>query len=195
MKSIQDIRRQNINDLIERDFNGVQTRLAERMGTQANLVNRWAHGLKVIGDQVARKIEKAGNKPTNWLDVDHSLANMQDYQPIGPSDIGVLAAQNLERWMRESRDLSTQGKLSRASGVAQSTLNRMLNNEVSITIATLEAIAAPFGRRGYELLIHPGDPAGVRYDRSKFALLPESEKSKVESFIDFVITQNAKQTT
>lgn len=29
MKSIQDIRKQNINDIIDRDFNGVQTRLAE----------------------------------------------------------------------------------------------------------------------------------------------------------------------
>ena len=50
MKSIQDIRRQNINDIIDRDFNGVQTRLAEKLGTQANLVNRWARGQKVVGD-------------------------------------------------------------------------------------------------------------------------------------------------
>lgn len=74
MKSIQDIRRQNINDIIDRDFNGVQTRLAEKLGTQANLVNRWARGQKVVGDTVARKIEKAANKPSNWLDVDHSLS-------------------------------------------------------------------------------------------------------------------------
>lgn len=55
MKSIQDVRRQNLNDLIDREFNGVQTRMAEKLGTQANLVNRWALGKKVIGDQVARK--------------------------------------------------------------------------------------------------------------------------------------------
>ncbi|EFI3598131.1 transcriptional regulator, partial [Escherichia coli] len=28
MKSIQDVRRQNLNDLIDREFNGVQTRMA-----------------------------------------------------------------------------------------------------------------------------------------------------------------------
>jgi hypothetical protein len=50
MKSIQDVRRQNLNDLIDREFNGVQTRMAEKLGTQANLVNRWALGKKVIGD-------------------------------------------------------------------------------------------------------------------------------------------------
>ncbi|MBI6263898.1 transcriptional regulator, partial [Proteus mirabilis] len=74
MKSIQDVRRQNLNDLIDREFNGVQTRMAEKLGTQANLVNRWALGKKVIGDQVARKIEAAANKPRNWLDIDRSLS-------------------------------------------------------------------------------------------------------------------------
>lgn len=106
MKSIQDVRRQNLNDLIDREFNGVQTRMAEKLGTQANLVNRWALGKKVIGDQVARKIEAAANKPRNWLDIDRSLSQ-EGFQPVGPSDIGQLAAHNLERWMSESRDLST----------------------------------------------------------------------------------------
>ena len=193
MKSIQDIRIQNLTDLIDREFNGVQTRLAERMETPANLVNRWVLGKKVIGDQVARKIETAANKPRNWLDIDHSLSQ-EGYSPIGPSDIGLLAAHNLERWMRESDNLSSQGKLFKASGVAQSSINRMLNNEVSVSIATLEALAAAFGRHGYELLVHPRDPANIRYDRKKYAELPGSEKDKIESYINFVISQNEKTT-
>ena len=193
MKSIQDIRRQNINDIIDRDFNGVQTRLAEKLGTQANLVNRWARGQKVVGDTVARKIEKAANKPSNWLDVDHSLSAVAiPQEEITPSDIGQLAAHNLEAWMQNNRELSSQGKLSKASVVAQATINRMLNNEVSVSISTLEAIASAFGRRGYELLIHPRDPATIHYDRARYALLPESEKSKIESYVDFVIVQNGK---
>jgi transcriptional regulator with XRE-family HTH domain len=182
MKSIQDVRRQNLNDLIDREFNGVQTRMAEKLGTQANLVNRWALGKKVIGDQVARKIEAAANKPRNWLDIDRSLSQ-EGFQPVGPSDIGQLAAHNLERWMSESRDLSTQGKLHRASGVAQVTISRLLNNEVSVSISTLENVASAFGRHGYELLIHPHDPATINYDRSRYALLPETEKAKIESNI------------
>ncbi|HAW0704339.1 TPA: helix-turn-helix domain-containing protein [Escherichia coli] len=192
MKSIQDIRIKNLSDIIDREFNGVQTRLAERLDTQANLVNRWVRGQKVIGDQVARKIEKAANKPTNWLDIDHSLAGYIVQNEIEPSDIGQLAASNLEAWMRENRELSSQGKLAKVSGVAQATINRMLNNEVSVSISTLETIAAAFGRHGYELLIHPRDPASISYDRMKYALLPETEKDKIQSFIDFVIVQNGK---
>lgn len=192
MKSIQDVRKQNLNDLIDREFNGVQTRLAEKLGTQANLVNRWARGQKVIGDTVARKLEAAANKPRNWLDIDRSLSQ-EGFQPVGPSDIGDMAALNLARWMSESRDLSTQGKLSRACGVAQVTISRLLNNEVSVSISTLETIASAFGRHGYELLIHPHDPASIKYDRSRYASLPDTDKEKIESYIDFVITQNQKQ--
>lgn len=191
MKSIQDVRRQNLRDLIDREFDGVQTRLAERLATQANLVNRWVLGKKVIGDQVARKIETAANKPRNWLDIDRSLT-LDSFTPVGPTDIGVIAAHNLERWMRESDELNSQGKLQRASGISQNTVSRMLNNEVSVSVSTLEAIASAFGRHGYELLIHPQDQSAIKYDRSRYALLPQSEKDKIESYIEFVLSQNNK---
>lgn len=191
MKSIQDVRRQNLRDLIDRDFNGVQTRLAERMETQANLVNRWVLGKKVIGDQVARKIESAANKPRNWLDIDRSLT-LDSFTPVGQTDIGIIAAHNLERWMRESESLTSQGKLERASGISQNTVSRMLNNEVSVSISTLESVASAFGRHGYELLIHPQDQSSIKYDRSRYALLPQSEKDKIESYIEFVLSQNDK---
>lgn len=57
-----------------------------------------------------------------------------------------------------------------------------------------ENVASAFGRHGYELLIHPHDPATINYDRSRYALLPETEKAKIESYIEFVINQNEKQT-
>ncbi len=92
MKSIQDVRRQNLNDLIDREFNGVQTRMAEKLGSQANLVNRWALGKKVIGDQVARKIEAAANKNpvTGLISIARFLRKV--FSLLGPSDIGQLAA-------------------------------------------------------------------------------------------------------
>lgn len=191
MKSIQDVRRQNLKELIDREFNGVQTRLAERMETPANLVNRWVLGKKVIGDQVARKIETAANKPRNWLDIDRSLSQ-EGYQPTGPSDIGLIASHNLQRWMSESEELTTQGKLQRASGISQNTVSRMLNNEVSVSISTLESIASAFGRRGYELLMHPQDQSSIKYDRARYESLPRSEKDKIESYIEFVLSQNDK---
>lgn len=191
MKSIQDVRRQNLKELIDREFNGVQTRLAERMETPANLVNRWVLGKKIIGDQVARKIETSANKPRNWLDIDRTLT-LDSYTPVGPTDIGIVAAHNLERWMRESDDLNSQGKLHRASGISQNTVSRMLNNEVSVSISTLESIASAFGRRGYELLMHPQDQSSIKYDRARYESLPKSEKDKIESYIEFVLSQNDK---
>ncbi|MEH4963379.1 helix-turn-helix domain-containing protein [Escherichia coli] len=193
MKSIHDIRRDNLKDLIDREFNGVQSRLAERMEIEPNLVSRWSNNKKKIGDTVARKIEKAGNKPTNWLDVDHYFAMQDDVAQMDAGQIGEVAAHNLKTWMGSNRELSSQQKLAEASGISQASINRMLRNEVSITIANLDAIAAAFGRRGYELLIPPNDPATINYDRSRYALLPEAEKDNIKNFIDFVMVKNDKQ--
>ena len=193
MKSIHDIRRDNLKDLIDREFNGVQSRLAERMEIEPNLVSRWSNNKKKIGDTVARKIEKAGNKPTNWLDVDHYFAMQDDVAQMDVGQIGEVAAHNLKAWMGSNRELSSQQKLAEASGISQASINRMLRNEVSITIANLDAIAAAFGRRGYELLIPPNDPATINYDRSRYALLPEAEKDNIKNFIDFVMVKNDKQ--
>lgn len=95
--------------------------------------------------------------------------------------------------MRESDDLNSQGKLHRASGISQNTVSRMLNNEVSVSISTLESIASAFGRRGYELLMHPQDQSSIKYDRARYESLPKSEKDKIESYIEFVLSQNDKK--
>jgi len=191
MKSINDIRRDNLRDIIDRDFNRTQSRLAERLECQPNLVSRWVKGVKTIGDSVARKIEKAANKPTYWLDVDHylSVAAGTD-QEQDNSEIGIVVASNLQHWMDSNRALSSQQKVAEAAGVSQATINRLLRNEASITLNNLAAIAGAFGRRPYELIVPPGDAGMIKYDHSRYALLPEGEKAKIESFIDFVFSQN-----
>ncbi|MDH8222600.1 XRE family transcriptional regulator, partial [Klebsiella pneumoniae] len=57
MKSIYDIRRDNLNEIIRKDFDNTQLRFAERLKKSANLVNRWSKGTKNIGASVAREIE------------------------------------------------------------------------------------------------------------------------------------------
>lgn len=193
MKSISDIRRDNLKDLIDREFNGVQSRLAERMGTEPNLVSRWSSGKKIIGDQSARKIEKAGNKPLNWLDVDHYFALAERPQSTEPTAIGEIVSHNLKRWMASSRDLSSQQRVADAAHISQATINRILRNEVSATVANLEAISRAFGRSAYEILIPPNDPATISYDRARYALLPEADKDKVESYVAFVMTSGTKK--
>ncbi|HHT0464843.1 TPA: helix-turn-helix domain-containing protein [Raoultella planticola] len=192
MKSIHDIRRENLKDLITTDFGGVQSRLSERMGIQSNLVNRWVNGKKVIGDVSARKIETAARLQTNWLDVDHKLSTLDDVDDVAFGDVREIVVHNLKQWMSNNQELSSQQRLADASGVSQPSINRILRNEVSANVAHLEAIATAFGRKTYELLLPQDGRAAIKYDHEQFALLPQGEKEKIESFIDFVIEQHTK---
>ncbi len=71
MKSIYDIRRDNLNEIIRKDFDNTQLRFAERIKKSANLVNRWSKGTKNIGANAAREIESFAGKGRFWLDIDH----------------------------------------------------------------------------------------------------------------------------
>lgn len=193
MKSINDIRRYNLRDIIDRDFGGTQTRLAERMEIQPNLVSRWLKGTKTIGDSVARKIEVAARRPRFWLDSDHVLAIAAGAENVdGETEIGAIAADNLRRWMDGSKELCSQQKVADRAGVGQSTVNRLLRNEASVTIGNLASVAEAFGRRPYELLIDRTDDSIIQYDRSMYAALPAAEKEKINAFIEFVFQQNQK---
>ncbi len=190
MKSIRDVRRQNLNDLIDREFNGVQTRMAEKLGTQANLVNRWALGKKVIGDRVARKLKRPPINPvTGLISIARFLRKVFSLSAQATLASWRLTTGTLDE--RKPRPFNT-GKTSPRIRRSPVTISRLLNNEVSVSISTTENVASAFGRHGYELLIHPHDPATINYDRSRYALLPETEKAKIESYIEFVINQNEK---
>ncbi|EJO9548332.1 helix-turn-helix transcriptional regulator [Cronobacter sakazakii] len=194
MKSIYDIRRENLSDILRRDFDGKQSRLAERMGIQPNLVSRWENGVKNIGSNSARRIEEAARRDSHWLDVDHELAQLAatDDSDEVSTDIGTLAASTLRTWMEQSGQMSQQ-RVADASGVSQATINRFLRQEASITLNNLAAIAEAFGRRAYEMILPKNDASLIEYDHSRYAALPEQEKAKIRSFIEFVMSQNNKQ--
>ncbi|WP_442801374.1 helix-turn-helix domain-containing protein [Serratia rubidaea] len=195
MKSINDIRRENLRDIINRDFDGRQVRLAERLEINANVISRWLKPEgekhhKAIGDTVARKLEAAARKPKFWLDRDHMLAMAAGAeQEQEETEIGAIVAKNLELWMSNNRDLSSQAKVAHAAGIGQATVGRVLNREGNTTLNNLEAIAGAFGRRGYELLLKQKDPTIINYDRTQYAKLSDEDKAKIESFIDFVMMQ------
>ncbi|ELY4225664.1 helix-turn-helix domain-containing protein [Cronobacter sakazakii] len=194
MKSIYDIRRENLSDILRRDFDGKQSRLAERMGIQPNLVSRWENGVKNIGSNSARRIEEAARRDSHWLDVDHELAQLAatDDSDDVSTDIGTLAAATLRTWMEQNGQMSQQ-RVADASGVSQATINRFLRQEASITLNNLAAIAEAFGRRAYEMILPKNDASLIEYDHSRYAALPEQEKAKIRSFIEFVMSQNNKQ--
>ncbi|AYC20089.1 hypothetical protein DZA65_03214 [Dickeya dianthicola] len=192
MKSIYDIRRENLQEVLRAAFDGKQSRLAERLEIQPNLVSRWENGKKNIGTASARKIELAGRLPQAWMDTDHVLSRAagETKNQGEPTSIGMIAAANLSRWMAEHRRLNSQQRVADASGVSQATINRMLNNEASITLNNMAAIAEAFGRRPYEMIIAHDDDSIIQYDHTQYAALPGIEKDKIHSFIEFILQQN-----
>lgn len=198
MKNIHDVRRENLRTIIQKDFDGRQIRLAEALGCQPNLISRWMAepsqaSAKNIGMSSANKIELAARKPKGWLDTDHGMAMAADAEPLdADTEIGIIAAQNLTSWMQANKELKSQAAVAEKAEVGQSTVNRLLNREASISINNLAAIAAVFNRRAYELLIPPHDESVIQYDRSRYADLPAEEKAKIKSFIDFVMSENTK---
>lgn len=193
MKSIYDIRRENLKEIIRAEFDNRQVRLAERMQVQPNLINRWCSGAKNIGANAARQIETFGRKQQYWLDVDHSAEIIND-SPAKNDDewtIEQLVSSRLRSWMDRRDDLGTEGRVASASGVSQSTINRLLKCEASATIGVIAAVASAFGRHAYEMVL-PDNAAGmIDYDHSVYAALPQEEKAKITSFIEFVFAQNA----
>jgi hypothetical protein len=73
MKSIEEIRIDNLRTVIDTQFNGRQVDFAEAIGIQQpNYVSRMLSGAKGIGSDMCRKIEAVGKKPDFWMDYDHS---------------------------------------------------------------------------------------------------------------------------
>ncbi|MEH2922389.1 transcriptional regulator [Samsonia erythrinae] len=189
MRDLFAIRRENLIEIMEKHYDGKQVSIARAIGLNPTLISRWISGKK-IGDKMARKIEDATRQPRNWLDIDH-----KDYlMPSKPADeigeIGIIAAKNLRAWMNHNPPMRNQARISRASGVAASTVGRFLDAETSISINNLYAIASAFGRRGYELLISPDDPEIINYDKRGYAKLSKEDKAAVEQFIEFMINKN-----
>lgn len=187
MRSITEIRRANLIYLIETQFSGNQTATAEALGIQPNLVSRWS-GVKPIGSNAARKIEARLGLESYWMDRDRENAVPETTDPA----IGAIIARNLREWMDKSETLNTQAKLQKESRVSQSTIQRVLSREVDPTVSVVNSLAGAFGRSGYELLMPATDSRHITYDRDAFRALSEDDKSKISSFIEFVISQSKK---
>lgn len=188
MRSITDIRRANLIFIIETRFGGKQAAAAEALGTQPNLISRWK-GTKPIGGNAARSIEAKLGLDMYWMDNDRD----SEAPAVVDDAVGAIIARNLREWMDSSEKLNTQGKLQKVSGVSQSTIQRVLSRDVDPTVSIINSLAGAFGKHGYELLMPTGDPRQISYDRDAYRDLPEEEKSKIRSFVEFVISQSRKE--
>jgi hypothetical protein len=80
MKTIEEIRRKNIEILIEEA--GSSTKLAAAMGKSDSQISQWAKGSldsktkkpRGISDDICREFEEKYKKPRGWMDNDHEAS-------------------------------------------------------------------------------------------------------------------------
>lgn len=192
MKSIRDIRRDNLVYILEKYYEGKQNRLAEKLECAPNVISRYLSSSDLkshrdISDPIARKIEYITRLPKYWMDSDHLAGNLEETgSERANTVIGKIVSDNLTTFMMID-GIKSQAQLSVKSKLGQSTINRIVKNEASATIDSLEAIAKALGRKPYELMLPPNDNNVLKYDHKKFAELPWSAKEEIQDFIEFVI--------
>ncbi|HGJ5876945.1 MAG TPA: helix-turn-helix domain-containing protein [Arsenophonus sp.] len=192
MKSIRDIRRDNLVYILEKYYEGKQNRLAEKLQCAPNVISRYLSSSDLkshrdISDPIARKIEDITRLPKYWMDSDHLGGSLEDASSERANTvIGKIVSDNLTTFMMID-GIKSQAQLSVKSKLGQSTINRIVKNEASATIDSLEAIAKALGRKPYELMLPPNDNDLLKYDHKKFAELPWSAKEEIQDFIEFVI--------
>jgi transcriptional regulator with XRE-family HTH domain len=90
----------------------------------------------------------------------------------------IVVANNIETFMKKSPLLDNQSKLSRKSGVAQATIGRILRQETSATIETIDLLAEAFGVEAYCLLSSPEEVEKIT------ATLPDNASEFVDIYSD-----------
>lgn len=105
---VHDTRRERLRQLL-REFSAAD--LSRRSGIAPSLISRYKDepdkdGAKNLGEENARKLEKAAGKPLGWLDKQHSHA--------GPSPAAGSVAHDLSQWKPEHAPLVIWGDLMRA---------------------------------------------------------------------------------
>lgn len=69
-----EVRRQNLIDLIDGEKSAKV--LADKAGTDAGYISQIKKGNRNMGDELARALEKAYKKDTNWMDFDHDAEHV-----------------------------------------------------------------------------------------------------------------------
>jgi len=72
LRTMSEIRLQNLNILINEIWFGSQTEAARQLDCTSGYISNLCNQNKGIGSKTARKIEKAAGKPVGWLDSEHS---------------------------------------------------------------------------------------------------------------------------
>ncbi|HBC5015963.1 MULTISPECIES: helix-turn-helix domain-containing protein [Enterobacterales] len=196
MKSIAEIRKDNLIYIIERYYEGKQKLLADALGVAPSMISRYLSpkdlkSHRELTDPMSRKIEYVTKISKYWMDVDHlKIGHVEsENEEYIPTEIGKIISDNITTFMLKD-GIKSRVKLAIDSGLAQSTVNRIINCEASATAESIDAIAKAMDRQAYELLIPKNNKSDINYDRKLYARLPASEQSAIENFIEFIINKH-----
>ncbi|MBI6529865.1 XRE family transcriptional regulator [Proteus vulgaris] len=196
MRSIAEIRKNNLIYILEHHYKGKQKKLAEALGVAPSMISRYLSpkdlkSHRELTDPMSRKIEYITKISKYWMDIDHlkeGYAESEKEEYI-PTEIGNILSDNISTFMLND-GIKSRIKLSVDSGLAQSTVNRIINCESSATAESIDAIAKAMDRQAYELLIPKNDKGVINYDRKAYSKLPLSEQISIQNFIEFIIYKN-----
>ena len=104
-------------------------------------------------------------------------------------------AANIRRLMEEHPILSTQAALARKSGLAQSSIQRVLNAAVHPQLDVIEAIADAFRVTPAQLLTPEVDVKAIQppEQAAGFGELSDTEREKVATYIRFLAFERTKE--
>lgn len=93
--------------------------------------------------------------------------------------------------MAASLDLRTQAALAKRTGVAQTTISRMIKEQVGVSVDNIESVAIAFDIAACELF--GGKPASKNEGDfwMRFESLPAADRDRIDQFIQFTIQQSA----
>lgn len=195
-KCIADIRKNNLIYIIERYYHGKQKLLANALGVAPSMISRYLsskdlNSHRELTEPMSRKIEYVTKISKYWMDIDHlnkehTASEKEEYIP---TEISNILSDNITTFMLND-GIKSRVKLSVGSGLAQSTVNRIINCEASATAESIDAIAKAMGRQAYELLIPKNDKDAIYYDRKAYSKLPLREQISIQNFIEFIIYKN-----
>ena len=122
--------------------------------------------------------------------ISQGIVLSRQYAAMNKMPLRKILARNIRRHMEANENIRTQVQLGKAAGVAQSSIARVLKGEVDTQLFVIEAIAEAIGVPPGSLLMDDEvEQELLRFNRSLVAALPPPEKAKIESYIEFVLSQ------
>ncbi|WP_279610854.1 helix-turn-helix domain-containing protein [Burkholderia gladioli] len=121
----------------------------------------------------------------------HNRQDIDMKPPSTKSDLRSILARKLRWYMDRYEHVDRQEKVAKRAGISQSSVNRVLSAKVDTQMRVVESLARAIGVSPTELLTdEESDTDSIRYDRVRFARLPDADKRAIERYIEFVLSQS-----